>query len=285
MSCSRSFFVLLISAVLLFGSQKGQAATLLLDFGNQAVTNTSPDFDATVSAARAAGALTSSETQFNQIGNSGTSNVVGGLLYGDATPATGVTLTFGLESTYGNNTITYGTTTDTFNFTSVAANTVNTGVFSGTRVGKDAVFAGRGSPNNTVNAALGLRIDGLSVGEYQVYFVGKNTNSTAVNSQRFYLSTGATATSFSFLSGTSTTDVLNDTANTNPAYLAGRNYNVLSFSITSPGQSLFFATEGITSVDGRGFLNSLEIVQVPEPASAGLAIAGGMVFLVRRRRA
>ncbi|MCW1914714.1 hypothetical protein OJ996_14090 [Luteolibacter sp. GHJ8] len=119
--------------------------------------------------------------------------------------------------------------------------------------------------------------------------MARNTNSNATGySMNMYSSVGASSSSFSFASLVAETQ-------TNASYAAagysgqynsfveGENYQAISFTILE-GQSFFLAIDGGNdAVDRRGFLNSLQIVSVPEPSVALLGSLG--LFLLFRRRA
>ena len=60
------------------------------------------------------------------------------------------------------------------------------------------------------------------------------------------------------------------------------NYVALDITLAD-GDSLFLASDGGTAAESRGFLNMVQIVAIPEPASALLGTLG-LLALLRRRR-
>jgi hypothetical protein len=157
-------------------------------------------------------------------------------------------------------------------------------------VGRDGFFGGG---NGTVGSAIGFRMDGLAAGEYQLYLMGRNTNSNNVASplasMTFHATTGASSGTFaSFNSAGSQTQ--NNNTYTTAAYtdqyesfIAGENYVMFNITIGA-GESLFVAVDGGTGSEARGFLNMAQIVAIPEPAAAVMGAMGILTLLRRRRR-
>lgn len=258
-----------------------RAASLLLDFGPTTVSS-----DAlTNSPGHATGAVSASETTWNKVTGA---DVGSGLLYGNGSGASGVSLNLGLETTIGNNILDFAAANDFKDLTGTRAAQLgldySNAAGTNAAAAKDGLFR-NGTSNGSQSAAIGLRIDGLAVGMYTIYLVGRNTNATAAAGTVFYASVGATANTFNF-SSLAGAVLSNAFTESNDAWIAGNQYNTRTVTITEAGQSMYIAVEGY-SVDYRGFMNSVEIVSVPEP-SVGVLLAGSAGALViagtRRRR-
>lgn len=248
------------------------AAPLMLNFASNgnAVTNVSPTFDARVSAGHAAGAISLTDVAWNTLQ---TGDIASGLIWGDGTAAAGISVNLGVSSS-GSDVINFANNPSSVGLGS----TVTTGIYSDTRVARYGIWGG-GSAGQ--NIALGVRIDGLVAGTYQIYVTGKNTNSSNNLASIFYASAGS-GDLYDFSSITNTAGVANTTS-VSGAYAVGVNYGLLTVTLGT-GQSLFLATEGTTDGEKRGFLNSLQIVAVPEPSSLVLVTGGLLAGLGRRRR-
>lgn len=226
------------------GLPGASAASLLLDFGPTAVATAY----ATNSPAHAAGLVPSTEISWNTGLIADTSS----LIYSDGTAAAGVSIVLG-RSSAGVSTINY---TDKGYLNSALGGSLNGGIYAGTSPVRDGIYGGSGSGNAY---AIGARIDGLAAGTYTVVIHGRNTSTVNATPERFYGSTDVSASSFSF--STSNTNAL--AANSSPpntnSFVLGDNYNVLTLTV-SAGQSMFLAAVGTTSVELRGFMNTVEIV-------------------------
>jgi len=258
---------------------RASAASLLLDFG----PTVAPAGDTTNSPGHTSGGVLGTDTTWNTVG---ASDIASGLVYGDGTAATGVSLNLGRESTIGNRVLDF---TIANNLATTLTGT--TGPSLGTDYGtasnfppaRDGLFVS--GTNGTNNAALGVRVDGLSAGTYTLYFVGRNTNTNANPfPEAFYIAAGASSGTFDF-SALSEIDLSNANTTGNNSFILGNQYNTATVTLTA-GQSIFLAVAGPTGgTEQRGFLNSLEIVQsVPEPSVFSLAAGGFLLALVRRRR-
>jgi hypothetical protein len=153
--------------------------------------------------------------------------------------------------------------------------------------GASSALFGAGTPNidaiftaDNSNPALGIQIQGLQVGHYEIYITGQNTNS--YGSQNFYLSTTAQWQDNSNIAYTSwsSQSVINNTAST---WVVGSNYVTFSFDINSNSDILSLVALG-TGGDTRGFINALQIVQIPEPSTWVLLLTGGTLTLLGLRR-
>lgn len=166
---------------------------------------------------------------------------------------------------------------------SALGTTISGGIYGGTSVGTDGIFIG----GSTETRGVGMQITGLTTGDYTVYIMARNTNSSATYNQDVYASVGAAAGSFNFTAYEKQTLAYSGTTAT-ASWSAGVNYAVFSVSITS-GEVLNLAAMGAGG-QNRGFINAVQIVNtstIPEPSTyaaifGGLALAG--VATVRRRR-
>ncbi len=275
------------------GLSSASAANLLLDFGPNAITSGSE----TLSPGHAANDLAPTETAWNTVPNTG----IGSLSWSDGTAADGVTLALGAEATSGNNIISYTTGianqipgnggSDPNRRSLLGAGSIygsgNPAIVT-TTAGRGAIFTSAGS------SAIGLRVDGLEAGEYRIYVMARNTNSNAngtggaLRSMNVYAAAGASGDTFSFLSGgaasaqqSNTTYATGDYVDEYERFILGENYVAIGVTLAG-GESLFLAVDGNGS-ETRGFLNAVQIVQIPEP-SAALLGAFGFLALFRRRR-
>ncbi|HET6408744.1 MAG TPA: PEP-CTERM sorting domain-containing protein [Chthoniobacteraceae bacterium] len=248
------------------------AQTILLDFGPTTVSAT----DATVSPAHAVGAVPGSAVTWNKVLLSD----IGSGVLSSTGGSTGVSINLGVESGTGSGTISYTTNPAGGSTILGTAAGATSSLYSDTKVARDGIFSG------AADVALGLRIDGLAAGEYTLYFTARNTNSglTSNRGERMYASTGTSSDTFDFSAVSNFSSVANTNSMTDALgiFTAGVSYNTLSFTITG-GQSLFLAVDGFQSGENRGFLNSLEIVAVPEPGVPLLFGASVAFFLFRRR--
>jgi hypothetical protein len=283
-----------ILAALLATGMPASGVNLMLDFGNPAANSVVDAPYLTLSPGHASGWIPGTQTSWNTVTTSADRS---DLVYANGSNASGITMDLGQESTGGNGTIDFGTNITNLTLAGSGGavpgqqSLLGTGSIYGdnsssTAAGRDGFFGG-GTATGT-GAAIGLRLDGLAAGDYVAYVMARNTNSNAVSyPMNLYSSVGGTSTSFSFSS-------LTPEAQANPSYASagylgqynsfveGENFQAINFTITE-GQSFFLAVDGgNNAVDRRGFLNSLQIVSVPEPSSALLG-AFGLLLLFRRR--
>jgi hypothetical protein len=146
--------------------------------------------------------------------------------------------------------------------------------------GRDALFGAAGS-------AVGLRVDGLAAGTYDIYTMARNTNSNAASvPMNIYATAGSFSGSFTFsaLAAAAQANTGFTTAaytNQYSVFIAGENYVKSTVTLVS-GDSLYLAVDGSPAGETRGFLNMVQIVAVPEPSVALLG-ALGLIGLFRRR--
>jgi len=270
------------------GLNLATAQPVLLDFGQ---TNVAAPYLAT-DPGHANGTISGTYTSWNAIKSSAATSA---LSYGDGTAATGLTLTMGQEATSGSSIISYSTAIASLNLAGTGGNVpgqrnlLGSGSIYGndnssTAVGRDGFFGGAGS-------AIGLRLDGLTAGNYLVYVMARNCNSDVVSApMNIFSFAGALAGVFDFSSLTATTEANTGYptatyANQYNTFQAGENYVGLSVTVGS-GDSLYLAIDG-AGTELRGFMNMVEIVPASVPEPATLAIFGLGFFalaLVLRKR-
>lgn len=246
------------------GLPMGHAQTLMFDFGPTTPTGA----NLTNSPGHFATAIPGTDTTWNLIG---TSDVLSGLLYGNGTAATGVSIATGHESTASSNSLSF---TVNPGFSAALGSQVNSGIYIGDSVATDGIYH-----SNTAAYAVGVQIGGLAAGQYEIYISGRNTNVNGSYAQRFYASASGASTTFDF-----TSVPVFAVANSGTAWAEGTTYARFNVTLTE-GDVLNLATEGTgTSAAGRGFLNSVQIVAVPEPSSMGLLGFGVLTLLLARKR-
>lgn len=211
-----------------------------------------------------------------------TADVGSGLLWSDGSSASGLSINLGATTAAGVTVLSLATAPSS---SSALGTTVTSGVYAGTSVGTDGIFTG--ASNNS--RAVGLQIGGLSAGTYDVYVTGRNTNISAAHVQNFYAGKSASATDFDFATFTTKSLSFGNTATSaTSSWTDTANYVKFTVTLTG-GEFLDIASLGGTG-EVRGFLNAIQIVNipsVPEPAAAALigglaAVAAAACF--RRRR-
>jgi len=267
--------LLTLSAVLaLAPAALAPASIIQLDFGSN--PGLVAPAGATNSPGHATALVPNAATTWNLVT---TADIASGLAYADGAPATSVTIDLGHEATSANNVIAFGAT-QSINGSSLSG---SQGAVLGTDytgAAQDGIFANQGS-SSSVNAAIGFRLDGLDAGQYTLFYVGRNTNTNTVRPALFYTAVGALAATFDFSALTPVT-LSNANISGNNTWVAGNQYATATIDLAA-GQSIFVATEGGSATELRGFLNSVQIVSVPEPATA-LAAIGALALLASRRR-
>jgi hypothetical protein len=265
----KTFRLFTLAAVAIFATAVSQAQVLMLDFGPTLVTGADqsnspyhtvePAFTGTI---------------WNRIQ---TADVASGLLYANGSAATGVSLNLGATITAESTTIGL---TNTPSLNSALGTSTNTGVYAGTSVGTDGISTG-GSGNVRY---VGFQLGGLAAGTYDIYLTSRNTNTGSAYQQIAYVGTSDTVENFDALK-LSLTDSLSyaNAADATSSWQLGENY--LKFTVTlGAGEYLNLAVVGGATGERRGFLNSVQIVAVPEPSAVLLVGLAGTGFLFRRRR-
>jgi hypothetical protein len=123
----------------------------------------------------------------------------------------------------------------------------------------------------------------LTPGDYRVFVTARNTNNNSVFGMNIYFATRATGTSDFVWSGTPETISNGDT---NTAFWdQGVEYAAKTLTVGANEDLIIVSQALATSGDLRPFLNTIEIVAVPEPAGISLAgIAVAAALGMRRRR-
>jgi hypothetical protein len=280
-----------LSVLLAVASGNASAQTILLDFGSVA-TVAAPYLS--TSPGHAIGGV--SGTTWNQVSTS--ADVTSAtLLDANGGATTGITVDMG-QAAVGTNLVNFATAITNTGLVGTGGGTAGQQSLLGlgsvygddgtsTAAGRDGFFGGG---SGAAGSAVGLRIDGLAVGDYVIYVMARNTNSNATvnTAMNIFSAVGASAATFDFTSLSATTQA--NTTYTTAAYAgeytaftAGEEYVALNVTIGS-GQSLFLAIDGASTGETRGFMNSIEIVQVPEPSTYALLVGAVLLFLVVRRK-
>jgi len=274
------------------GLTTASAESLLLDFGPATVA--SPYL--TLDPGHDAGTVSGSDTAWNVIT---TSAATSSLNYGDGSSASSLTLSLGQEASAGNNVISYSTAITKTTLagsggavagqqTLLGAGSIYGDDISSTAVGRDGFF---GDGNGTTGNAIGLRLDGLSAGDYLIYIMARNVNSDVASSpMNIYSSVGAAAGTFDFstLTGSGEANTGYPSATYTGQYTtfqAGENYVGLNVTVNS-GDSLFLAVDGAGASETRGFLNMVEITPAPAPEPGAWALfgMGTLALLIFKKR-
>ena len=257
------------------------AASIMFDFGPTTVSG---------------GSLTNSP--YHSLGGSSADNtwnqvqladINSGLTLSNGAAAAGVTLNLGVSSG-----TTIGLSTQPVNSSALGSVTnFSGGIYASPSAGRDAIFA-----SSTTVRYVGLQIGGLASGTYDIFIASRNTNTAAAHSQFGFVGKSTTEGDFDvtgYLSGLSLipqTPVDGDIPGNGAQASWQENVNYTRFSINlAEGEFLTIAANGGNGITGaggpeaRGFLNAVQIMQVPEPSSA-LILASALAFgLARRRRA
>lgn len=264
----KKLFVLVLSCLLSLGSI-ASAAILQLDFGPDTPTllTNSPYHTESGSVA---------DSSWNVVGKD---DVGSGLLYSDGSAATGVSLNLGVSP----NTSVIDFDTNPGKSSSLGGVT-NEGVFADGSVGQDGIFDGNGGEDNRI----GFQITGLAAGIYDVYLVGLNTN-TKVNgeltNEHGAFATGVLSTWDTSTLSTTQFEYLDDEENTDPNLTWVENHNYAKIRVTLDDTNPVLSGTVFNANGDRGFLNTVQVVTIPEPGTLVLVGMGlGGLFLFRRLR-
>jgi len=248
-----------------------ECATLMLDFGGSTTTGSG---QGAVGPGHFEGLLTAADDVWNPIGTSDTSSLV----FSNGSPATGVSLDLGGET---------GTTTDVIGWSETRFATRNPGDGGLLDYQKNNVVRDYTRTNYSSTVAMGYRVTGLSPGLYYVYAAADDT---------YHLPGAGNNTSFEVFLGTQTggadtdysgfiSDVL-ENVDASGSYVRGDNYSRTLVKLGA-GESLVIASERRGPSDGRGQMNALQIMPIPEPAALAIWSLLGVLAAAagwRRRR-
>lgn len=242
-----------------------RAVQIHLNFGATVADNTN-------SAGHTVGGMTG--TSWNLITNadvpSGITDSAGG--------ATSVSVDLGKETSATSKLLDWTAT----GYSASALGTVySAGIYAGNA--KSATFVNNGSSSFI---DMGVRVRGLPAGEYDIFSVSRNTNTSNNEDYNVYFATVPTATlNTGSTDYSAVTPLAQNNAANSATWVAGDNYLVRRLTVAA-NQDLVVIAEGTTTSENRGFINTIQIATVPEPASGLLAgaAAATLGLLARRRR-
>ena len=268
-SMKKTLRLLSVLAALGFSSGASLAQVLMLDFGPTPVSGSNQ-----INSPYHTAVPSFSGSNWNQIQ---VTDVTSGLLYGDGSATSGLNLNIGATTTATTSSSTFVLTNAPSGNTALGTLT-NTGVYAGTSVGTDGIFT-----SSAGNArAVGFQLTGLAAGTYDVYVTARNTSSNANYTQTAFVGTSAVG-NFALNGAGMTAETLSfaSAATATSSWIEDANY--LKFTVTlTAGSGLNVATLG-GGGEVRGFLNSVQIVAVPEPAIPVMLGVAAVLFGFRRR--
>jgi hypothetical protein len=256
------------AAAVIFSCAVSSAQVLMLDFGPTVVTGTNqsnspyhtvaPSFTGTV---------------WNQIQ---TEDVGSGLVFADGSAATGLTLNIG-ATTNTSTTVGLGNTPSV---NSPMGGSTNTEIYAGTSVGTDGISTS--SSGNT--RYVGFQLGGLAAGTYDIFLTSRNTSTGSAYDQIAYVGTSVASGDFNAVT-LSLSGSLSYANGSDAISNWEQDENYLKFTVTlGVGEYLNLAVVGGASNERRGFLNSVQIVAVPEPSAIALLGVTVVCLAIRRRR-
>jgi hypothetical protein len=268
------FHPLIVSCIFAFAAGSLSASTLMFDFGPTVPDSTE---DLTNSPYHTVNG-DFKDTSWNIIGTGGGSP--GGThVYSDGTAATGITLYRGTLVTDDTD-VNFGN----INWQGSIGNSLTgggTGILSGSSVGRDGIYG----PLVT-DAMVGVKVQGLALGTYDVYVVGWNTAGSDPRS--FYIGLTVNGNTvpdggrYMDPTGFASASVTNDIALNITNWVQGENY--AKFTITTTEETPAIAILSGVGTGSRAYLNAIQIVAVPEPGAAVLFLLSGASVLVLRRK-
>jgi hypothetical protein len=92
----------------------------------------------------------------------------------------------------------------------------------------------------------------------------------------------ATATNATTINTTTLGNSTVSLNNASSSWVEGGNYVKFTVDIAE-GQNLTVISRGETAVETRGFLNSIQIVAIPEPATIGMLLTGTLLIFGMRK--
>lgn len=219
--------------------------------------------------------------------STGTSYATSGTTYyASGAAATGVTVvTDALEN------LVLGSGTAIYNFSTPAATTsagnVLTGVFATNPTNTGLVGS---AASNVGYGGLATKVSGLAFGTYEIYVVTGYTGITA--SSRPGAASAAQHNVWAFEGGNLSTlqagtygtpDTLLENSTT-ASWVLNDNYAMITVTLDATNPYLYVISQGALNDSNRGWLDSIQIVQVPEPTSLALLATGAASLLLPRRR-